>query len=349
MDAATQERVYLKLYGLWHVSYSSSLIQTIEQKDSFFYQVGELLKELSDRNLKEKNPILKQIIQGSIENTNFMVKDILDLRANKIRKKCKNLEKINEEKLLSFELLFYRQLYSAFRGYSKSRKLIGQEIAIDEDDEPGALPTIESENNSSQFEISDSFEPNDSFSDKNAANLSKNRDEGKVEINGNTSTSAKNNPFAEDTSLSFNPSPSLDLSLNSEDPSEDELFPSEEDIIFNTDDQDAPIKNNNDFGLISPSQSPSASQSPLYSKPQNSSIPLEMESNSSSNKLDNSIKIERNIKYLPIRLLSSISAIVGYDFQIYGPFHKGDISYLPKSNAEILIEEDLAIPISISN
>ena len=343
MDAATQERVYLKLYGLWHASYSSSLIQTIELKDSFFHQVGELLKELSDRNLKEKNPIVKQIIQGSIENTNFMVKDILDLRANKIRKKCKNLEKIDESKLLSFELLFYRQLYSAFRGYSKSRKLIGQEIAIDEDDEPGALPTIESENYSSQFEISDSFEPNDSFSDKTAANLSKKREEGKVEINGNASTSAKNNPFAEDTSLSFNPSPSLDLSLNSENSSEDEFYPSEEDIKFNTDDQDAPIKKNNDFGPIS------ASQSPLSSKPKNSSIPLELESNSSSNKPNNAIKIERNIKYVPIRLLSSISAIVGHDFQIYGPFHKGDISYLPTSNAEILIDEDLAISISISN
>jgi DNA replication initiation complex subunit (GINS family) len=46
--------------------------------------------------------------------------------------------------------------------------------------------------------------------------------------------------------------------------------------------------------------------------------------------------------YIKIRFLKPYPAMVGEDFEIYGPFREEDITFIPKQNAQILIDEKLA-------
>ena len=47
-------------------------------------------------------------------------------------------------------------------------------------------------------------------------------------------------------------------------------------------------------------------------------------------------------KYSTIVIVKDQTAIVGEDFEIYGPFHAEDILFIPYRNADILIEEKVA-------
>ncbi|MHA1238558.1 MAG: DNA replication complex subunit Gins51 [Candidatus Odinarchaeia archaeon] len=54
-------------------------------------------------------------------------------------------------------------------------------------------------------------------------------------------------------------------------------------------------------------------------------------------------------KYLIVRLLQAIPAIVGEDLKIYGPFKPEDVAVLPAGNAKALINRGVAVEIKQSN
>ncbi len=56
----------------------------------------------------------------------------------------------------------------------------------------------------------------------------------------------------------------------------------------------------------------------------------------------NGHKNSKNIDYVSIRINQTINPLVAEDMKIYGPFISEDISYMPRKNAEILIEEAMA-------
>ena len=59
-------------------------------------------------------------------------------------------------------------------------------------------------------------------------------------------------------------------------------------------------------------------------------------------------KKESKLEYNLIRFLKNTPALVGVDLINYGPFHKEDIAFLPKINAEILLIEKFAEKIELS-
>ncbi|MFQ6096039.1 MAG: hypothetical protein ACE5NN_07835, partial [Candidatus Bathyarchaeia archaeon] len=50
----------------------------------------------------------------------------------------------------------------------------------------------------------------------------------------------------------------------------------------------------------------------------------------------------RPVEYVEVRFLKEVPVIVGSDMKTYGPFKPGDISRLPKQNAEILVKQGAA-------
>ena len=51
---------------------------------------------------------------------------------------------------------------------------------------------------------------------------------------------------------------------------------------------------------------------------------------------------EMDYKYTLIRILKETPELVGYDLNVYGPFHKEDVVNIPEKNATILVNEKFA-------
>ena len=49
-----------------------------------------------------------------------------------------------------------------------------------------------------------------------------------------------------------------------------------------------------------------------------------------------------------LRLQEDMKEIMGIDLKIYGPFKKEDLVYLPKENADILVQKEIAKPIELT-
>jgi Gins51-like protein len=132
MNPQEQEKIYLTLLRTWSYEIGlASLTHSEDQKD-LINDVRELVKHLKTQLEKSKIPEVELIFKKSIENIEYMLRDFLEMRAEKILILTKSNQKIEEQKLLPIETDYYRGLYSAFKGYSKTSKLYLNELELKE-------------------------------------------------------------------------------------------------------------------------------------------------------------------------------------------------------------------------
>ena len=122
----TQEEIYLFLFRVWKIEATSNKIGKIKDKDNILKEIQFLItkiKELIEKSEKREN-VIKKIHEKTLENILFMIKDFFNIRSEKILKQCRSLQRIDEEYLFPAEQEFYKQLYSAFKGDSKTKKFL---------------------------------------------------------------------------------------------------------------------------------------------------------------------------------------------------------------------------------
>ena len=67
----------------------------------------------------------------------------------------------------------------------------------------------------------------------------------------------------------------------------------------------------------------------------------------SSDQIARPTNYNREVEMTAVRFLTNVKSLVGQDFRVYGPFKQGDVVYLPKTNAEILENDEAVKPIKI--
>ena len=56
-------------------------------------------------------------------------------------------------------------------------------------------------------------------------------------------------------------------------------------------------------------------------------------------------EMQMKFSFITIRIVKEIPPIVGENLQVFGPFRNGDLAFLPEKNANILLEEKLAVKV----
>jgi len=122
----TQEEIYLFLFRVWKIEATSNKIGNIKDKDSILKEIQFLIskiKESIEKSDKKEN-VIKRIHEKTLENILYMIKDFFNIRSEKILKLSRSLQKIDEDFLFPVEQVYYKQLYSAFKGDSKTKKFL---------------------------------------------------------------------------------------------------------------------------------------------------------------------------------------------------------------------------------
>ena len=122
----TQEEIYLFLFRSWKNESTSNKIRNIKDKENFLKEIQYLIakiKESIEKSEKKEN-VIKRIHEKTLENILYMVKDFYNIRSEKILNLCRSLQKIDEGSLFPVEQDYYKQLYSAFKGDSKTKKYL---------------------------------------------------------------------------------------------------------------------------------------------------------------------------------------------------------------------------------
>ncbi len=122
----TQEEIYLFLFRAWKIEATSNKIGKIKDKDIILKDIQFLINKIKESIEKcdKKENVIKQIHEKTLENILYMIKDFFDMRSEKILKLSRKLQKIDEEILFPVEIEYYKQLYSAFKGDSKTKKFL---------------------------------------------------------------------------------------------------------------------------------------------------------------------------------------------------------------------------------
>jgi len=122
----TQEEIYLFLFRVWKIEATSNKIGKIKDKDIILKDIQFLINKIKESINKsdKKENVIKRIHEKTLENILYMIKDFFDMRSEKILKLSRSLQKIDEEFLFPVEQEYYKQLYSAFKGDSKTKKYL---------------------------------------------------------------------------------------------------------------------------------------------------------------------------------------------------------------------------------
>jgi DNA replication initiation complex subunit (GINS family) len=128
MDGESQERIYLSLYRVWQEAHKSQILSEIPNQESFIEQIQSLIQVLKTQLSETKQAPLSLIYQKTLANLRYMAQDLLRLRKAKILNLTQGHQKIDETTLFLFEQAYYRQLYTAFKGYTVSKKGFVQSI-----------------------------------------------------------------------------------------------------------------------------------------------------------------------------------------------------------------------------
>ncbi|UYP45268.1 hypothetical protein NEF87_001553 [Candidatus Lokiarchaeum ossiferum] len=124
MDSQTQDKIYVNLVKYWRLSYRSQNIIQIPNNDKFIPNIRALVVSIKNQLENSSDKLIQEIFFKTLENINFMVKDLLDARLDRIILRCRRQKKIKEEFLLPEEIDFYRGLFTSFRGYKASRNMV---------------------------------------------------------------------------------------------------------------------------------------------------------------------------------------------------------------------------------
>ena len=122
----TQEEIYLFLFRVWKIEATGNKIGKIKDKDNILKDIQFLttkIKESIEKSEKRES-VIKRIHEKTLENILFMIKDFFNIRSEKILNLCRSLQKIDDESLFPAEQEYYKQLYSAFKGNSKTKKFL---------------------------------------------------------------------------------------------------------------------------------------------------------------------------------------------------------------------------------
>ena len=148
----TQEEIYLFLFRVWKIESTIDKIGNIKDKDIILKEIQFLIKKIKEsiEKSEKKESVIKRIHEKTLENILYMIKDFFNIRSEKILTLCRNLQKIDEDILFPVEQEYYKQLYSAFKGDSKTKKFL--------------LASLENNNNISINNI-EKTHPNNDFDD----------------------------------------------------------------------------------------------------------------------------------------------------------------------------------------
>ena len=122
----TQEEIYLFLFRVWKNEATSSIIGKIEDNNTFLKELQILIAKIKESIEKcdKQQKVVKKVHEQTLKNIRYMIKDFFNIRSEKILNLCKSLTKIDEELLFPVELDYYKQLYSAFKGDSNTKKFL---------------------------------------------------------------------------------------------------------------------------------------------------------------------------------------------------------------------------------
>lgn len=118
------EEVYQNLYRIWKLEITSVDIKKIPNASCFLKDLQDLISNLNNQFTHETNQIGKLVLKKTILNIQYMLNDLLEIRAQKLLNSAKKLKNVDESFLLDIELEYYRQLFTAFKGYSKTKNFI---------------------------------------------------------------------------------------------------------------------------------------------------------------------------------------------------------------------------------
>ncbi|TFH26971.1 MAG: hypothetical protein E4G98_06580, partial [Promethearchaeota archaeon] len=130
MDPLVQDKLYTKLYRMWEREHGSPKIQKISNNGEFLTELRNLVAFLRSEILKvsPSDSTLQFIYQKTIENIQYMISDIMELRAEKLIQFAKDNTVVLQNSVFDFEWQYYQQLVPAFKGFSKSTQRIIQDL-----------------------------------------------------------------------------------------------------------------------------------------------------------------------------------------------------------------------------
>ncbi len=122
----TQEEIYLFLFRAWKHEVSSIKIGKVKDKDIILKDIKFLINKIKESIEKsdKKEKAIKRIHEKTLENILYMIKDFFDIRSEKILNLSRSLQIIDEETLFPVEKDYYKQLFLAFKGDSKTMKYL---------------------------------------------------------------------------------------------------------------------------------------------------------------------------------------------------------------------------------
>ncbi len=147
----TQEEIYLFLFRVWKIEATSNKIGNIKDRDNILKEIQFLITKIKEsiEKSEKRESVIRRIHEKTLENILFMIKDFFNIRSEKILELCRSLQKIDEESLFPAEQEYYKQLYSAFKGDSKTKKFL--------------LASIENNNNNISTKNEEKTQPNQNF------------------------------------------------------------------------------------------------------------------------------------------------------------------------------------------
>src|SRR6056297_3196969 len=134
MDPQKQEDIYLNLLQLWKLEIKIGDILDPGDNNRILREVRDLSKILKQQIKNESNEIAREVHKKTLKNLHYMLKDYMDIRAEKLLKYAQNLTQVDQTSLFSYQRKYFEQALSAYKGLSKSKKLYTFQI---EQEEPG--------------------------------------------------------------------------------------------------------------------------------------------------------------------------------------------------------------------
>jgi DNA replication initiation complex subunit (GINS family) len=282
----TQEDIYQALHRAWKMEITGADLHKIPDANCFLKNIESIYQDSKKKYDSETKPIGKAILQKILFNIQYLLNDLLDVRADKILTAVNDQKKIDESLLLDIEIEYYHSISTAIRAFKRSKNVI-----INADD--AAL----------KEKIDDKIKTDN----KNSAKALQ-----QIEKSTNTMSLAQdskyNYPLPENSIIQQESGNSQDIS-----------------------DQIQEVK----LTAIEIPNQDSIKGSVLSIDQTNPKKPIRISKDTVNSSLSPS-------PYSTVVIVKDQTAIVGEDFEIYGPFREEDILFIPHRNAEILIEGKVA-------
>jgi len=113
---------YNTLYQHWLKEFNHVDLTSLTEEE--FQNYKNIVKTVSNFELKEKIELQIQLLESYKENFNFLFNDFLKIRELKIINSALALQDINLDHVIEAEKLFYQNLVSSIKGFKKLKALL---------------------------------------------------------------------------------------------------------------------------------------------------------------------------------------------------------------------------------